>query len=42
MAEFNNGVTPWFKIISQEFLKNWWDNLANLKALEDHKTIHRF
>ena len=35
-------VTPWFKIISQVFLKKWWDNLDNLKALEDHKTIHQF
>lgn len=42
MAQFDTGVTPWFKIISQAFLKNWWDNLDNLKSLEDHKTIHRF
>lgn len=42
MAEFNANVTPWFKIISQAFLKQWWDNLHNLKPLQDHKTIHQF
>lgn len=32
--------TPWFKLICQSFLFNWW---ANLDSIEDHKdnTIHR-
>lgn len=32
--------TPWFKLICQDFLFNWWNNLDNLKEFED-ETIHR-
>lgn len=40
----NSGVllTPWFKLICEKFLFNWWDNLNNLKSIKDHTTIHRF
>lgn len=33
-------VTPWFKLIAENFLMKYWDNLDNLKPLRDHKTIH--
>ncbi|XP_015929284.1 isopentenyl-diphosphate Delta-isomerase 1 [Parasteatoda tepidariorum] len=33
-------VTPWFKLIAENFLLKYWDNLDNLKPLRDHKTIH--
>lgn len=32
--------TPWFKLICQTFLFNWWGNLDNLDAFKDD-TIHR-
>ncbi|XP_066440848.1 isopentenyl-diphosphate Delta-isomerase 1 isoform X2 [Eleutherodactylus coqui] len=34
-------VTPWFQLIVDTFLYNWWDNLENLKSFEDHSKIHR-
>jgi isopentenyl-diphosphate Delta-isomerase len=40
----NNGkdilLTPWFKMISNKFLFNWWSNLDNLSSIKDVKTIH--
>ncbi|XP_060591853.1 isopentenyl-diphosphate Delta-isomerase 1-like [Ruditapes philippinarum] len=42
-CEMGNVVlTPWFKLICEHFLFQWWDNLDNLKKLEDHKNIHDF
>lgn len=32
--------TPWFKLICETFLFEWWSNLDNLKQFEDDK-IHR-
>lgn len=32
--------TPWFKLICETFLFDWWKNLNNLKEFEDDK-IHR-
>ncbi|XP_077514917.1 isopentenyl-diphosphate delta isomerase [Amblyomma americanum] len=34
-------ITPWFKLVVENFLFDWWDNLHDLKKLEDHATIHR-
>ncbi|EDO35940.1 predicted protein [Nematostella vectensis] len=34
-------VTPWFKLIGKDHLFHWWNNLGNLKTLQDHSTIHR-
>ncbi|KAJ1099819.1 hypothetical protein NDU88_004914 [Pleurodeles waltl] len=34
-------ITPWFKLIAENFLYQWWDNLHNLKPFEDHDKIHR-
>ncbi|KAG8009342.1 Isopentenyl-diphosphate Delta-isomerase 1 [Nibea albiflora] len=34
-------ITPWFSLIAETFLFQWWDNLHNLKQFMDHKTIHR-
>lgn len=38
-----NGVmiTPWFRLIVDNFLWKWWDNLDSLKACKDTSTIHR-
>lgn len=34
-------LTPWFKLIYQNCLKNWWDNLKQLEKIEND-TILRF
>ncbi|KAK3101383.1 hypothetical protein FSP39_003131 [Pinctada imbricata] len=34
-------ITPWFKLISQSLLWEWWDNIANLKVVTDRNIIHR-
>nr|XP_057915736.1 isopentenyl-diphosphate Delta-isomerase 1 [Doryrhamphus excisus] len=34
-------ITPWFKLIAETFLFQWWDNLQNLKGFMDHSNIHR-
>ncbi|KAL4657645.1 isopentenyl-diphosphate Delta-isomerase 1 [Arapaima gigas] len=34
-------VTPWFGLIAETFLFEWWDNLRNLQKLKDHSQIHR-
>lgn len=34
-------ITPWFKLVIENFLFEWWNNLHNLKKFEDHHQIHR-
>lgn len=34
-------ITPWFSLIAETFLFQWWDNLQNLKQFMDHDNIHR-
>jgi len=40
----NSGVllTPWFKLISEKFLFDWWSKLDRIDSIRDEKTIHRF
>lgn len=33
--------TPWFKLICETFLFEWWSNLHDLSVCEDISTIHR-
>jgi len=34
--------TPWFRLICQKFLFNWWSNLDNLdKFTNESQVIHR-
>lgn len=35
-------ITPWFKLIVENKLHLWWDNLHQLFKYENHDTIHRF
>lgn len=35
-----NMLTPWFRLICDRFLFHWWNNLGNLKSVQDHSTIH--
>ncbi|MBN3321151.1 IDI1 isomerase, partial [Atractosteus spatula] len=34
-------ITPWFSLIAETFLFEWWDNLHKLKQFMDHDKIHR-
>ncbi|XP_006141401.1 isopentenyl-diphosphate Delta-isomerase 1 isoform X1 [Tupaia chinensis] len=34
-------LTPWFKIIADNFLFKWWDNLNHLNQFVDHEKIYR-
>ncbi|XP_071753027.1 isopentenyl-diphosphate Delta-isomerase 1 [Centroberyx gerrardi] len=34
-------ITPWFSLIADTFLFEWWDNLHSLKRFTDHDRIHR-
>ncbi|KAM4689074.1 isopentenyl-diphosphate Delta-isomerase 1-like [Discoglossus pictus] len=34
-------ITPWFQLIADTFLYKWWDNLQDLKQVQDHDKIHR-
>ncbi|KAJ1833616.1 isopentenyl-diphosphate delta-isomerase idi1 [Coemansia sp. RSA 2706] len=39
--ETGTKLTPWFKLIDENFLYKWWAQLDNLDAAVDHHTIHR-
>ncbi|KAI7830136.1 NUDIX hydrolase domain-like protein [Kickxella alabastrina] len=39
--ETGTKLTPWFKLIDENFLYKWWAKLDNLEDMKDHKTIHR-
>lgn len=34
-------MTPWFKLICNSFLFNWWAKLDTIESEKDEKTIHR-
>ncbi|XP_005089882.1 isopentenyl-diphosphate Delta-isomerase 1 isoform X2 [Aplysia californica] len=34
-------LTPWFKLIVQNFLFKWWDSLDNITSQADVNTIHK-
>ncbi|XP_068942209.1 isopentenyl-diphosphate Delta-isomerase 1-like [Petaurus breviceps papuanus] len=34
-------ITPWLKLMAENFLFKWWDSLPNVNHFIDHKTIHR-
>ncbi|KAJ1925346.1 isopentenyl-diphosphate delta-isomerase idi1 [Tieghemiomyces parasiticus] len=34
-------ITPWFRLICEKFIFQWWAQLDNLNAFIDTKTIHR-
>ena len=34
-------ITPWFRMICEEFLFKWWDSLDNLLSFVDTSTIHK-
>ncbi|XP_036616430.1 isopentenyl-diphosphate Delta-isomerase 1-like [Trichosurus vulpecula] len=33
-------ITPWLKLMADNFLFKWWDSLPNVNHFVDHKTIH--
>merc|ERR1719468_350910 len=34
-------ITPWFRMICENFLFYWWQNLNNVISLKDHDNIHK-
>ena len=34
-------LSPWFRMISQRFLFEWWENIRDLSKFEDHQNIHQ-
>ncbi|KAH8312037.1 hypothetical protein KR044_009082 [Drosophila immigrans] len=42
VSKFNAPMTPWFDLILRHRLKQWWDNLHDLKKIEDLQNIQRF
>ncbi|XP_054159256.1 isopentenyl-diphosphate Delta-isomerase 1-like [Oppia nitens] len=36
-----NLVTPWFRLMIDNFLFEWWNHLTDLTKYEDHNNIHR-
>ncbi|XP_055336409.1 isopentenyl-diphosphate Delta-isomerase 1-like [Paramacrobiotus metropolitanus] len=34
-------LTPWFRLICQSQLFEWWENLHNLRKFDEHAVIHR-
>ena len=35
-------ITPWFKLIVDNFLPHWWGNLGLLQNCTEHDKIHRY
>lgn len=42
LGSLNAPITPWFKLIVDNLLFKWWENLNNLDKMTDHKSIHKF
>lgn len=34
-------LTPWFKMICERFLFDWWSKLDKISEIKDHKNIHK-
>jgi isopentenyl-diphosphate delta-isomerase len=39
--ESSLSITPWFKLICETFLFDWWSSLDNLSTKIDQDTIHK-
>jgi len=37
----NIPITPWFRLIVDNFLSHWLANLSNIESIQDQDTIHR-
>lgn len=35
-------ITPWFRLICENFLFKWWDRLDTVKEFQDHVNIHKY
>lgn len=38
----NHPFTPWFRLISANWLTKWWENLDKLHTYQDDNVIHKF
>jgi isopentenyl-diphosphate delta-isomerase len=34
-------ITPWFKLIAENFLYGWWEELEDIENKAEDKKIHR-
>ena len=34
-------LTPWFKMICNRFVFDWWSKLDRISDIQDHSTIHK-
>lgn len=41
MKSADDQLTPWFRMIAERFLFQWWDNLHDLAKFEDLSKIHK-
>lgn len=39
LKNLRHPVTPWFNLIVQNELTNWWENLRSLEKVMNHKNI---
>ncbi|CAI6360515.1 unnamed protein product [Macrosiphum euphorbiae] len=39
LKNLRHPITPWFNLIAQNELTNWWDNLRSLEKVMNHKEI---
>lgn len=39
---FDEKLTPWFKLIANNYLRDWWQNLDNLEACSNPGEIDNF
>lgn len=44
LADESRAITPWFRLIAQNLLPKWWDNLELLLAAptDPERTIHDY
>lgn len=42
VKNIDSPLSPWFKLILENKLLSWWDNLNTLDKMQDHVTIHRY
>lgn len=41
LKNLNAPLTPWFKLILEHRLLEWWDNLHEIHRLQDRQNIHK-
>lgn len=42
LSKLEAPITPWFRLIAEDKLRLWWDNLHQLPKFSDHQSILRY